>query len=309
VDVTDEVELTQQLEVVEWPAYKFYSNGIFRYDLTFGDSAEIVEFVKSQPVTPVAPQVSEISILEPGYESAMSFCSLVERPECEENLNELIKDENLVLVLFHGDTEECKRVLDDFGRAAEALQNENTCVLTAIDCLNLPCLCEKYKVVEHPCLRYFRKGEETEYTGGKTTEAIVAFLKEELLSVNTVAPSTFGSFPGSDKVQIINGKNYEELLANGRSTLIFFYTAWCGFCTQMKPEYAAAALRLAEEHLPCQLVAVDCTDEYELADLFSISAFPTIKYVEGKDIEKDYRGFRNADALVEFMKLMCSSTH
>lgn len=59
----------------------------------------------------------------------------------------------------------------------------------------------------------------------------------------------------------------------------------------LAPEYAKAALRLAETHPSVVLAKVDATEESELAERFGIDGFPTLKWLTSGG-EVDYTGGR-----------------
>lgn len=59
----------------------------------------------------------------------------------------------------------------------------------------------------------------------------------------------------------------------------------------LAPEYAKAALRLAETHPSVVLAKVDATEESELAERFGVDGFPTLKWVTAEG-EVDYNGGR-----------------
>lgn len=65
-------------------------------------------------------------------------------------------------------------------------------------------------------------------------------------------------------------------------------------CIRMQslaPEYAKAALRLADSHPHVVLAKVDATAESSLAERFGIDGFPTLKWISA-DGEVDYSGGR-----------------
>lgn len=83
--------------------------------------------------------------------------------------------------------------------------------------------------------------------------------------------------------------------------MVMFYAPWCGFCKQMKPDYAAAATELKPNHI---LAAIDVNrpENSVIRKLYNISGFPTLLYYEGGVMKQSYEGDNNKDAIVTFMR-------
>lgn len=61
--------------------------------------------------------------------------------------------------------------------------------------------------------------------------------------------------------------------------MVMFYAPWCGFCKQLKPEYASAALELKGHSI---LAAIDVNKPENIAvrNKYNITGFPTLIYFE-----------------------------
>lgn len=61
--------------------------------------------------------------------------------------------------------------------------------------------------------------------------------------------------------------------------MVMFYTPWCGFCKQLKPDYAAAAVELKDQAV---LAAIDVNrpENAVIRTQYNITGFPTLLYYE-----------------------------
>lgn len=78
---------------------------------------------------------------------------------------------------------------------------------------------------------------------------------------------------------------------------------WCGHCKKLQPEWEEAARKL--EGSGAFLGWVDATAETELAAIYGVQGFPTIKlFPGGKKTHadaKDYKGERTASAIAKYL--------
>jgi protein disulfide-isomerase A6 len=105
----------------------------------------------------------------------------------------------------------------------------------------------------------------------------------------------------------LNADNFDgNVLQNPGIVAVAFTAPWCGHCTKLRPEWEEAAKKLAGEGVV--LGWLDATANQELASVFGVRGYPTIKVFPGgspktPDMAKDYQGEREAAGIVQFMLL------
>lgn len=92
--------------------------------------------------------------------------------------DEVINGNDYVLVEFFAPwCGHCKKLAPEYKKAAEALKGENI-ILADVDATVEKDLASKYGVRGYPTLKLFKKGQATEYKGGRTEDTIVKYLKK-----------------------------------------------------------------------------------------------------------------------------------
>lgn len=109
---------------------------------------------------------------------------------------------------------------------------------------------------------------------------------------------------GPSKVLTVTASNFKkEILDSPLVSMVAFIAPWCGHCKALEPEWEEAAAKLEGEGV---LVGrVDATVEEELAGMFGVQGFPTIKVFRGgpgktHNDAQDYQGERTAAAIVQY---------
>ncbi|ORC85500.1 protein disulfide isomerase [Trypanosoma theileri] len=93
--------------------------------------------------------------------------------------------------------------------------------------------------------------------------------------------------------------DFDSVIKKGEIALVKFYAPWCGHCQKLAPEWEKAAKEVPGEAI---MVDVDCTKETKLAEKYSIKGFPTIiLFRNGEEVET-YKGARQSDAIVKYIK-------
>jgi protein disulfide isomerase len=105
-----------------------------------------------------------------------------------------------------------------------------------------------------------------------------------------------------DDVKVLDETNFDSWVTAQKVALVEFYAPWCGHCKQLKPEYAKAATALREAGSAAKLAKVDATKHGSLGSRFGVSGYPTLKVFRGKLKGVDYKGGRNEQGIVSYMK-------
>ncbi|XP_078427363.1 protein disulfide-isomerase [Cetorhinus maximus] len=110
--------------------------------------------------------------------------------------------------------------------------------------------------------------------------------------------------PEEEDVLVLKKDNFEEALQKYQHLLVEFYAPWCGHCKALAPEYAKAAAKLKEEGSEIRLAKVDATEESDLAQMFSVRGYPTIKFFKNGDKSnpKDYSAGRQHEDIINWLK-------
>jgi protein disulfide-isomerase A1 len=113
-----------------------------------------------------------------------------------------------------------------------------------------------------------------------------------------------GDHDHTDDVLVLNGENFESMVAQNAPLLVKFYAPWCGHCKKLAAPFAEAAHEL---HGTASLGDLDCTDEAnkQVCAKYGIKGFPTLKIFDGVgtlDSPSEYQGQRTKESIVATMK-------
>ncbi|XP_076444268.1 protein disulfide-isomerase A3-like [Babylonia areolata] len=112
----------------------------------------------------------------------------------------------------------------------------------------------------------------------------------------------------ASSVLVFKDKDFQAKVEQHELILVEFYAPWCGHCKKLAPEYEKAAGRLLKNDPPVPLAKVDCVAEEKTCDRFSITGYPGLKVFKNGKLDHDYKGPREADAIVQTMAQMAGPT-
>jgi len=213
-----------------------------------------------------------------------------------------VNENNFVLVKFYAPwCGHCKKMAPDFVAAAEELANTEF-KFANVDATEEKEIAAEVGVQGYPTLKFFINGKEKEYTGERTQDKIVEWVKnrkdkyeEELNNRKEGEPET------DENVVILTEQNFDNYIKENDFVFVKFYAPWCGHCKKMAPAMTKAAATLSEEGHSAKIAKVDATVEKNLASKHGVRGYPTIKFFY-KGVAIKYEGKREADDIVEYIK-------
>lgn len=200
----------------------------------------------------------------------------------------------------------CQRLKPEFAKAATKLKGKAILVGMNLQTPEATLLQEEYNITGYPTVLYFEQGKLLyDYWGERNEEGIVNWMSSPQpppQNDESAPPSEENWSNELDNVVHLTSNDFEAFMTSNPSVLVTFYAPWCGHCKAMKPSYNEAAKIMQEENIPGVLAAVDATVERELANVFQVNGFPTIKYFHNGEPVYDYGYSRTTEGFVEFMK-------
>lgn len=86
----------------------------------------------------------------------------------------------------------------------------------------------------------------------------------------------------------LNLQQYEALLDSDKLVLVDFYADWCGPCKKMEPYLKKMEKELADKMI---LVRIDADQNPELCQQLNVTALPTLKFYQNKELKWNQIGF------------------
>ena len=96
----------------------------------------------------------------------------------------------------------------------------------------------------------------------------------------------------------LTNENFEQEVKNySGKVLVDFWAPWCGPCKMLGPVIE----EIANEHTELKVGQVNVDDEVALAMQFKVSAIPTVMLFENGEMIDKFVGYREKDAIEEFI--------
>lgn len=99
-------------------------------------------------------------------------------------------------------------------------------------------------------------------------------------------------------MQLVNEKEFDELIKKNTLTIVDFSANWCMPCRMLKPILE----RVEKEFTDVVFANVDISEEEDLSERYRIFSVPTIVAFKKGEIIESTVGLKNYDELVEFVK-------
>ncbi|KAL7466373.1 hypothetical protein ACHAXS_006677 [Conticribra weissflogii] len=135
----------------------------------------------------------------------------------------------------------------------------------------------------------------------KTASSSTAASSSSPLSSSSKSTTLASAAAGG--VIVLNAKNFDSSLRDGKVWLIEFYAPWCGHCTRFAPTYEQVAQTLHSQQptspRKVNVAKIDGASERALSSRFGVRAFPTFFLVDGWTV-REYDGNRSKELLVKF---------
>ncbi|EFO93195.1 hypothetical protein CRE_10167 [Caenorhabditis remanei] len=108
----------------------------------------------------------------------------------------------------------------------------------------------------------------------------------------------------------ITSVNHDEVMQNSRLTFVSFTASWCPFSQMLLTSFTDAAITYKDKYPERRTIwgNVDCMNENELSNKYSINKYPTMKVFFYGHLVTEYRGSRQVQALIDYVEQMENTT-
>ena len=96
----------------------------------------------------------------------------------------------------------------------------------------------------------------------------------------------------------VNKDNFKEVIENNELVIIDFYANWCAPCRML----GQVLEEVAEVNPNLVIGKINCDEEGELAQLFSIRSIPQLYVYKNSKIVQNISGYVGADVILEAIK-------
>lgn len=299
MDCTVHKDTCATYEIKGYPTIKYFSYGKLVADYPMGrDEESFIKFMQNMvnpdaaPSPESPPEEDFWADLDGGQNVIQLF---------DQNFHDFIGRFPSVLVMFYAPwCGHCKRMKPAFAEAATlAKEQDLPGIFAAVDATVAVITASKYEVKGFPTLKYFKNSQEVKYSGARTTEAFLQFIKDPDNVPPPPAPEpAWSDVPSAVSHQTL--QTFNQFIQDNQHVLTMFYAPWCGHCKMAKPDFQEAADNLKD--LPGRrMAAVDCTKEKDLCDQYGVKGYPQFKFFSDGQYREKYTGARSTAAFESYM--------
>jgi len=195
------------------------------------------------------------------------------------NFEDFVQETEFVLVEFYAPwCGHCKALAPEYSKAAEELKSEGSAIrLAKVDATEETDLAQEHGVRGYPTMKFFKKGKPIEYTGGRTANDIVVWLKKKTGPPTVTVDSVEGlsAFSSGKNVYVVGFFKDRE-------------------CDEAKAFFAAAD---SSDSITFADTALD-----ELFTKFEVEDKAIVVFKNFDEMRNDYSGEYTADAISKFVE-------
>eukprot|EP01112_Ceratiomyxa_fruticulosa_P018903 TRINITY_DN6112_c0_g1_i1.p1 TRINITY_DN6112_c0_g1~~TRINITY_DN6112_c0_g1_i1.p1 ORF type:complete len:423 (-),score=95.28 TRINITY_DN6112_c0_g1_i1:34-1302(-) len=180
IDCGENQDICSQYGVKSYPTLKFFDEGKVKYEYDHGRKKEdLINFMRSPSPPPVQPPP------EPKWKQIESDVMHLN----DDNFENFIQENPSTFVMFYAPwCSHCKAMKPAYQEAATEVKKGKYGVLAAIDCDENKGVSSRYEIKGFPTLKYFKDGKSVDYSGARTKEALVEFMRSPVLPKQESAP-------------------------------------------------------------------------------------------------------------------------
>jgi len=195
-----------------------------------------------------------------------------------DNWDEVITEESTVLVEFYAPwCGHCKSLAPEYAKAASKLKEQKSDVkLAKVDATVETKLAEKYGIQGFPTLKFFKKGNPTEYGGGRTENEIVSWINKKT---------------GPPAKELATSDDVKEFTSKRDVAVV-------GFFADKETELAKAFIKAAEGIDDVEFAITTPNQSGDLA----VTEDKIVLVKKFDDLRADYTGEADASAISDFVK-------
>lgn len=294
MDKTENNPARRIFNISGFPTILYFENAIPKYTFE-GDSTKegLINFLQNPSEPPVRQRDEEWA--EDANSEIVHLTS--------KNFDIILREEKSAMVVFHAAfCGHCKAIKPKYEAAAVQMKEKGISgMLAAVDGQKEHELGTKYGIKGYPTLKFFEYGEFKFDVNLRETDPIVRFMENpDAPPVVEVEQEVAWEDEDTDVV-FLNEETFKPFLKKTKNVLVFFFAPWCGHCKSTKPEIVKAAAEFKDDS-KVAFVAIDCTKQSSICAAYDVRGYPTIKYFSYLKTKKEYRGGRNANDFIKFMK-------